>query len=252
MTPSVIGTVIVTGASRGIGAAIARTLADTGYALCLTHRDSASEADALAADLSARTDVWVQQADIAGEADVLALFERVDVEMPPLHGLVNNAAYLGQVGRRVEDASFEVLRATFDVNVIGLMLCCREAVLRMSTVRGGAGGRIVNISSTAAERGSPDDWVDYAASKAAVNTITKGLALEVADAGIRVNAVAPGLTDTESHARAGQPDRVADMAPRIPLNRAADPAEIAETVRWLLRDAPDYMTGAVLPVAGGF
>jgi NAD(P)-dependent dehydrogenase (short-subunit alcohol dehydrogenase family) len=246
------GPVVVTGASRGIGAAIVRSLIEDGAKVCLTHRDSAVEAEALAAGLAPKDQIMVCQADIAKEDDVVALFEKITATFGRPSGLVNNAAYLGQVGRRIADADGDDLRRTFDVNVTGTILCCREAVRLMSTKTDGVGGRIVNISSTAAERGSPGDWVDYAASKAAVNTLTKGLALEVAEEGIRVNAVAPGLTDTESHARAGGPNRIRDFSSRIPVGRAGAPSEIAETVRWLLRDAPDYLTAAIIPVAGGF
>ncbi len=246
------GVVIVTGASRGIGAAIARALAARGYAICVNHRASPEEADAVVAAIEAAGgQARPVAADIGEEAGVARLYAAAD-ELGPLAGLVNNAAYFGRAGRRVEEAEAAELSRLFQVNVIGAILCAREAVKRLSTARGGPGGRIVNISSTAAERGSPGDWVDYAASKGALNTFTKGLALEVIGEGIRVNAVAAGLTDTDSHARAGQPDRVAAMTPKVPAGRAARPEEIAETVAWLMAEAPDYLTGAILPVAGGF
>ena len=244
--------VVVTGASRGIGAAIAESLGARGFDVCVNHRASAEAAAAVVERIvSAGGKARAVAGDVGDEADVRALFEAADA-LGPLAGLVNNAAYFGRAGRRVEDAVAEDLARVFQVNVVGAMLCAREAVRRLSTAHGGPGGRIVNISSTAAERGSPGDWVDYAASKAALNTFTKGLALEVAREGIRVNAVAPGLTETDSHARAGKPDRVRAMVANVPLGRAGEPQEIAAAVAWLIADAPDYLTGAVLPVGGGF
>ena len=247
------GTALITGASRGIGAATARLLAARGYAVCVNHRDSAAEAEAVVAEIARSGGRAIaMQADMAREADIVALFERVDRDLGPITALVNNAGYTGPNGRRVSDQDAEILDRVLRVNVAGPFLCAREAVRRMSTARGGSGGRIVNVSSTAAGRGSPNDWVDYAASKAAIDTFTKGLALEVADEGIRVNALAPGLIDTEIHARAGAPDRVATLAQRIPVKRAGTADEIAQSIAWLICDAPDFLTGAVLPVGGGF
>ena len=244
--------VIVTGASRGIGAAIALALGARGHAVCVNHRASAEAADAVVESIeNAGGEARAVAADVGDERHVRALFEAAG-ELGPLAGLVNNAAYFGRAGRRVEDAVAEELSRIFQVNVVGAMLCAREAVRRLSTAHGGPGGRIVNISSTAAERGSPGDWVDYAATKAALNTFTKGLALEVAREGIRVNAVAPGLTETDSHARAGKPGRVQAMVPNVPLGRAGRPDEIAAAVAWLMAEAPDYLTGAIIPVGGGF
>ncbi len=247
------GIALVTGASRGIGAATARWLGARGYAVGVNHRDSAAEAEAVVADIvrSGGRGVAIR-ADMAREADIVALFAAVDRELGPLTALVNNAGVTGPNGRRVVDQDAAILDRILRINVAAPFLCAREAARRMSTARGGAGGRIVNVSSTAAGRGSPNDWVDYAASKAAVDTFTRGLALEVADEGIRVNALAPGLVDTEIHARAGAPDRVAALAGRIPVGRAGTAEEIAESIGWLIRDAPDYLTGAVLPVGGGF
>ena len=247
------GIALITGASRGIGAATARLLASRGYAVCVNHRDSAAEADAIVAEIARSGGPAIAvQANMAREADIVALFETVDRELGPITALVNNAGYTGPNGRRVVDQDADILDQVLRVNVAGPFLCAREAVRRMSTARGGAGGRIVNVSSTAAGRGSPNDWVDYAASKAAIDTFTKGLALEVADEGIRVNALAPGLVDTEIHARAGAPDRVAALAERIPVKRAGTADEIAQGIAWLICDAPDYLTGAILPVGGGF
>lgn len=247
------GIALITGASRGIGAATARLLAARGYAVGVNHRDSAAEADAIVAEIEkAGGQAIAVQADMAREADIVALFETVDRQLGPITALVNNAGYTGPNGRRIMDQDAHILDRVLQVNVAGPFLCAREAVRRMSTARGGAGGRIVNVSSTAAGRGSPNDWVDYAASKAAIDTFTKGLALEVADEGIRVNALAPGLVDTEIHARAGAPDRVAALAERIPVKRAGTADEIAQSIAWLICDAPDYLTGAILPVGGGF
>ena len=213
----------------------------------------AAEADAIVAEIARSGGRAIAvQADMAREADIVALFETIDRDLGPITALVNNAGYTGPNGRRVVDQDAGILDRVLRVNVAGPFLCAREAVRRMSTARGGAGGRIVNVSSTAAGRGSPNDWVDYAASKAAIDTFTKGLALEVADEGIRVNALAPGLVDTEIHARAGAPDRVAALAERIPVKRAGTADEIAQGIAWLICDAPDYLTGAVLPVGGGF
>ena len=247
------GIALITGASRGIGAATARLLAARDHAVCVNHRDSAAEADAVVAEIArAGGRAIAVQADMAREADIVALFETVDGAFGPVTALINNAGYTGPNGRRVMDQDAEILDRVLRVNVAGPFLCAREAVRRMSTARGGAGGRIVNVSSTAAGRGSPNDWVDYAASKAAIDTFTKGLALEVADEGIRVNALAPGLVDTEIHARAGAPDRVTALAERIPVKRAGTVDEIAQSIAWLICDAPDYLTGAILPVGGGF
>ncbi len=247
------GIALITGASRGIGAATARLLAARGHAVCVNHRDSAAEAAAIVAEIEGSGGRAIAaQADMAREADIVALFETVDRDLGSITALVNNAGYTGPNGRRVVDQDADILDRVLRVNVAGPFLCAREAVRRMSTARGGAGGRIVNVSSTAAGRGSPNDWVDYAASKAAIDTFTKGLALEVADEGIRVNALAPGLVDTEIHARAGAPDRVAALAERIPVKRAGTADEIAQSIVWLICDAPDYLTGAILPVGGGF
>lgn len=247
------GIVIITGASRGIGAATARLLGQKGYSVCVNYRDNAAAADAVVADVErAGARALAVRADMASEADVVAMFESVDREFGTLTALVNNAAVTGGERRRLEDVTFETVDQVMRVNVIGPILCAREAVRRMSTRLGGSGGRIVNISSTAAGRGSPNDWVDYAASKAALNTLTIGLSLEQGGDGIRVNTVAAGLIDTELHANAGAPDRIAELAPRIPLGRAGTADEMAQTIAWLVADAPDYLTGAIVPMAGGF
>ncbi len=244
--------VIITGASRGIGAATARAAGARGFAVCVNHRDSASDAAAVAKDIEvAGGQTIVVQGDVSREQDVVELFETTVSELGPVAALVNNAGFSGPAGRRVEDVEAQTLHAVFNINVIGSILCAREAIRRMSTRHGGRGGHIVNVSSTATHLGSPNDWVDYAASKAAIDVFTQGLAREVAEDGIRVNAVAPGLTDTELHARAGEPGRPARHIPQIPMKRAATAAEVAQTILWLITEAPAYITGAVLPISGG-
>lgn len=247
------GCAIVTGASRGIGATTALLLARAGFAVCVNHRDSAGEAEAtVAAIRKAGGKAAAIAADVAADADVKRLFAEAEAQLGRIAVLVNNACYFGPVNRRMENFDAAVGARVMLVNVVGAMSCAREAIRRMSTKHGGQGGRIVNVSSSAAQRGSPNDWIDYAASKAALDTFTRGTALEVAEEGIRVNAVAAGLTETDSHARAGMPDRVEKMAPKVPIGRAARPEEIAQTIVWLATDAPDFMTGAVVPVTGGF
>ncbi|MFQ5995762.1 MAG: SDR family oxidoreductase [Acidiferrobacterales bacterium] len=243
---------IVTGASRGIGAATARLGAATGFAVCVNHRDSADEAETVVSRIqeSGGTAVAVR-ADVAREQDVVRLFEMTESGLGPVKVLINNAGVTGRAGRRVEQLDLRTLKTVFDINVIGSILCAREAIRRMSRRNGGHGGNIVNVSSTATHMGSPGDWVDYAASKAAIDVFTKGLAREVAEDGIRVNAVAPGLTDTQMHARAGEPDRPARHIPQIPMKRAATVEEVAETILWLVTEAPTYITGAIVPVSGG-
>jgi NAD(P)-dependent dehydrogenase (short-subunit alcohol dehydrogenase family) len=190
------------------------------------------------------------QADVSHEADVVHMFEAAEGELGRIKGLVNNAGVTGGFAR-VEEVSAEAVQRVFAVNVTGAILCAREAVRRMSTGRGGSGGAIVNISSRAAQTGSPGEWVHYAASKGAIDSFTIGLAREVATEGIRVNAVAPGLVDTEIHARNGDPARLQRLMGTIPMGRAGQPEEIAESIVWLLSPAASYVTGAVLHVTGG-
>jgi NAD(P)-dependent dehydrogenase (short-subunit alcohol dehydrogenase family) len=242
---------LVTGGGRGIGAAVARLAGQRGYDVCVSYLKDKTSAEGVADDVRASGGRAIAvQGNVASESDIVRLFETADAELGVIGALVNNAAEMGGFGR-LEDVSAETVRTVMGINVIAPILCAREAVRRMSTASGGAGGAIVNISSTAAERGSPNDWVHYAASKGALNTFTRGLALEVAGEGIRVNAVAPGLTDTENHAMYGKPDRVAEWQDRLPLRRAAEPAEIASVVMWLLSDEAAYVTGSVYPIAGG-
>ncbi len=190
------------------------------------------------------------QADVSSEEQVLRMFRTVEQELGPIRGLVNNAGITGGFAR-VEDVSADVIQKTFAVNVTGALLCAREAVRRMSTKRGGTGGAIVNISSRAAHTGGAGEWVHYAASKGAIDSFTVGLAREVATEGIRVNAVAPGLTDTELHAANGEPGRLQRLMGTIPMSRAGLPYEIAEGVLWLLSPAASYTTGAILDIGGG-
>ncbi len=243
---------IVTGASRGIGAATARLAGAAGFAVCVNHRDSAIEAERVAAELAASgAKAIVVRADVGREADVMRLFETTDREFGAVDALINNAGFTGPARRRIETIDAATLHGVFDTNVIGSMLCAREAIRRMSTRHGGRGGHIINLSSTATRMGSPNDWVDYAASKGAIDVFTQGLAREVAEEGIRVNAVAPGLIDTELHARAGEPDRPARYLAQIPMKRAGTAEEVAQTILWLLTQAPAYIAGAIVPISGG-
>jgi len=245
------GTLLVTGGGRGIGAAVARLGAAAGYAVCVNYRSDKAAAEAVAGAIEAAGGhALAVQADVAREEDVERLFTTLDAELPPLAALVNNAAVCGQVSR-LEEASTETLRGVLDLNVLGVLWCCQAAVRRMARRYGGGGGAIVNLSSGAATIGSPGEYVWYAASKGAVDSLTLGLAKENAREGIRVNAVAPGFVRTEIHAASGMPDRLETVAPTMPIGRAAEPEEIAEAVIWLLGDKASYTTGAVLRVAGG-
>lgn len=238
--------VLVTGGGRGIGAAVVRTLAAQGDRVAFTWRGDAAAARATAAAAGA----LALQADVGDAAAARDVFAAVAAQLGPLEGLVNNAGITGAPGR-VADTPEAVWEEVFRINVLGTAHACREAVRRMSTAHGSRGGGIVNLSSRAAAIGGAGEWVHYAASKGAIDALTLGLAREVAAEGIRVNAVAPGLVDTEIHAAAGMPDRVARMGPSVPLGRAGTAEEVAQAVVWLLSDAAAYITGAVLPVGGG-
>lgn len=242
---------IVTGGSRGIGAATAIALARDGADVAISFRDDAEAAERVVragADLGRR--FVAVQGDVAAEADVLRLFDTVGRELGPVTTLVNNAGIVDEQ-RRVEHYTVARLERLFAVNVIGSMLCAREAIRRMSTRHGGLGGSIVNVSSAAARLGSPGEYVDYAATKGAIDTFTIGLAKEVAAEGIRVNAVRPGIITTEVHARAGRPDRVEQLRSSIPMGRGGEPDEVAAAIAWLCSPAASYVTGTLLDVAGG-
>jgi NAD(P)-dependent dehydrogenase (short-subunit alcohol dehydrogenase family) len=243
--------VIVTGGGRGIGAAVARLVARD-HEVVIGYAGDHDAARAVVKDIAAAGGVAHAVAgDVADEASVLQLFD-VAASVGSLSGVVCNAGITGNTPGRLDEQDLAVVRRVMDVNVLGVFLCNREAVRRMSTRHGGGGGAIVNISSTAAGRGSPGEWVHYAASKAAVESMTHGLAQEVAAEGVRVNAVAPGLVETDLHSAAGMPNRPAERAPMIPMKRAGQPFEIAEGVAWLLSPAASFVTGAILPISGGY
>lgn len=242
---------MVTGASRGIGAATARLAARQGYDVVVNYKSARPEAERVAADVEeAGRRALLVQADVGKENEVLRLFEATDRELGPLTALVNNAGTVGAFGR-VEDMEVGMLRDLLDLNVTGSFACAREAIRRMSTRRGGKGGAIVNVSSLAAKLGNANTWVWYAASKGAIDSFTIGLAREVGPDGIRVNAVAPGLIDTDIHDPAGGRERLTKLAPEVPLRRAGAPEEVAECILWLASDAASYVNGAILEVGGG-
>ena len=242
---------LVTGGSRGIGAAVAVLAAKQGYAVAVNFNGNQAAADAVVKQIRDGGGTAMRvQADVSDEAAVLLMFSRIDTELGRLTALVNNAGVV-DMASRVDAMSVARMRRMFDINVLGSFICAREAVLRMSTRHGGAGGCIVNLSSAAARLGSPGQYVDYAAAKGAIDTFTMGLAKEVALEGIRVNAVRPGIIDTDIHASGGIPGRVAQMTPLVPMQRAGSAYEVAEAVVWLLSDASSYTTGSVVDVTGG-
>ena len=243
--------VVITGASRGIGAATARLAAERGYDVCVNYRSSADAAAAVVRDIEAngRRAVAVQ-ADVASEADIERLFAECDRALGTVDALVNNAGIL-ETQMRVDRIDAARLHRIFAANVTGSFLCAREAVKRMSAARGGRGGAIVNVSSVAARTGAPGEYVDYAASKGALDTLTIGLAQEVAQEGIRVNGVRAGFIYTDIHASGGEPNRVDRVKAFVPLRRGGDPTEVARAILWLLSTEASYTTGSFIEVAGG-
>lgn len=243
---------LITGSGRGIGAATARLAAERGYAVCVNSVRSGESAEAVASAIrSAGGTAIAVQADVGEERGIAQLFARVDRDLGPLDLLVNNAGVVGKPGP-LAGADAAMLQRVFDVNVVGAMLCAREAVARMSTRRGGRGGSIVNVSSIAAEHGGAGAWVAYAASKGAIVSFTRGLAKEVAGEGIRVNAISPGLIRTEIRSDAGvDPSFDEAIVAQVPLGRIGTAEECAQAILWLASDAATYVTGAVLPVTGG-
>lgn len=245
------GTLIVTGSSRGIGAAIAQLASKAGYNVCVTCQGDIERAERIADTVrSSGASALVRQLDVADPGAVAALFDDAVQRLGPITGLVNNAGILGP-STPFEALNFTDLKRVFETNVYGYFNCAQQAVRHMSTRHGGGGGAIVNISSVVAKFGAPGEYVHYAATKGAVEVMTRGLATEVADQGIRVNAVRPGLTETTMFIVNGDSDRIDRIAPTIPMKRAGQPDEIAQAVLWLLSDKASYVTGATLDVGGG-
>jgi NAD(P)-dependent dehydrogenase (short-subunit alcohol dehydrogenase family) len=243
--------VLITGGSRGIGAATALLAAHKGYAVAVNYANNSLAADEVVRQIRASGGTAITvQADVAEEAQVLAMFEKVDAKLGPLSSLVNNAGIV-DVACRVDGMAVERLQRMFATNILGSFVCAREAVKRMSTRYGGAGGTIINVSSAAARIGSPGQYVDYAASKGAIDTFTMGLAKEVAAEGIRVNGVRPGIIDTDIHASGGEPDRAQRMAAQVPMQRAGTAVEVAQSILWLMSTESSYTTGALVDVTGG-
>jgi len=243
--------VLITGAGRGIGAATARLAAERGHDVCVNFRANEAAAETVVAEVRARGRKAIAvQADVASEAEVARLFETVDAKLGTLAALVNNAGVLERQAR-VEEIDAARIGRVFATNVTGAFVCAREAIRRLSTRHGGRGGAIVNVSSRAAVLGAPNEYVDYAASKAALDALTIGLSKEVASEGIRVNAVRAGIIDTGIHASGGEPGRVARLGPQLPMGRGGLAIEVARAILWLLSDEASYTTGSFIEVSGG-
>ena len=242
---------LVTGGSRGIGAATSILAAQKGWAVAVNYTSNAQAADDVVAQIKkAGGEAMSVQADVANEAQVLSMFEKVRANFGPLQGLVNNAGVV-DVSAKLDQMSMDRWRRMFDINVLGSMLCAREAIRQMSTLHGGKGGSIVNLSSAAARLGGPGQYVDYAAAKGAIDSFTLGLSKEVAAEGIRVNAVRPGLIETDIHASGGLPNRVKDLQHLVPAKRGGSAEEVAEGIVWLLSDEASYTTMSLIDVSGG-
>jgi NAD(P)-dependent dehydrogenase (short-subunit alcohol dehydrogenase family) len=245
------GVAIITGSGRGIGAATAKLAAKRGYAVCVNYLKDRERAEGVVAEIrSGGGKAILVQADTANEDEVIKLFGRVDAELGPVTALVNNAGITGRAGR-LDSFDADTIRRVLDVNVSGAIFCAQQAVKRMSTKNGGKGGAIVNVSSLAANTGGANQWIPYAAAKGAVNSFTVGLAREVAAEGIRVNAISPGLIETEIHAAAGLGERLKTIIPMVPVGRLGTAEECAEAILWLLSGEAAYMIGSILTLSGG-